>query len=194
MAHDCARGQAALASDAGECRFLTGQAREEAGHALVFQAAIAWFAPRHLGDAPFLPAMQEYRSILIDALSREDLLETFLAEQVILEGLGEAVLSRIEEGLVKRTAPFRRLRRILLQQEEAHHGFGRRQLERAIQLGETDAPSLQRRAQRYLMLTEGMVLSLAGQFDSIDEDAAAWAADAWTFLPEWLVETRAHSW
>jgi hypothetical protein len=138
--------------------------------------------------------MQEYRSILIDALSREDLLETFLAEQVILEGLGEAVLSRIEEGLVKRTAPFRRLRRILLQQEEAHHGFGRRQLERAIQLGETDAPSLQRRAQRYLMLTEGMVLSLAGQFDSIDEDAAAWAADAWTFLPEWLVETRAHSW
>lgn len=34
-----------------------------------------------------------------------------LAEQIILEGLGEAILMRIEQGLKRRQAPFGRLRR-----------------------------------------------------------------------------------
>ena len=145
LANKCAKAQAALALDSGSRRFLLSQARQEAAHALVFQGAIGWLAPRHLADAPFLPALEEYRKKLNDALGRQDLLETFLAEQVILEGLGEAILTRIEEGLAKRAAPFGRIRRILLQQEEAHHGFGRRMLERAIADDRTDAEALRRR-------------------------------------------------
>lgn len=192
LANECAKAQAALAPDAGSRRFLISQARQEAAHALVFQGAIAWIAPRHLGDAPFLPALEEYRAILNDALVRKDLLETFLAEQVILEGLGEAILTRIEEGLAKRTAPFGRLRRILLLQEEAHHGFGRRMLERAMAEGRIDAEMLRRRAQDYLALTDQMVLTLSDLFESIAEDPTAWAQDVRKFLPEWLVETRVH--
>ena len=192
LANECAKAQAALALDAGSRRFLMSQARQEAAHALVFQGAIAWLAPRHLGDTPFLPALEEYRKILNDALVRQDLLETFLAEQVILEGLGEAILTRIEEGLVKRAAPFGRLRRILLQQEDAHHGFGRRMLERAMAEGQIDAETLRRRAQDYLALTDQMVLTLSDLFESIAEDPTAWAQDVQKFLPEWLVETRTH--
>jgi hypothetical protein len=192
LANECAKVQAALAPDSGSRRFLLNQARQEAAHALVFQGAIAWIAPRHLGDAPFLPALEEYRTILDDALVRKDLLETFLAEQVILEGLGEAILTRIEEGLVKRAAPFGRLRRMLLLQEEAHHGFGRRMLERAMAEGWIDAVTLRRRAQMYLALTDQMVLTLSDLFESIDEDPTAWAHDVRKFLPEWLVETRVH--
>lgn len=186
MANGCAKAQAALAPEAGARRFLLSQARQEAMHALVFQGAIAWLAPKHLGDAPFLPALEEYRKILNDALDRQDLLETFLAEQVILEGLGEAILTRIEQGLAKRHAPFSRLRRILLRQEEVHHGFGRRQLERASERGEVDQTHLRQRAQHYLALTDAMVLTLRDLFDTIDEDAAAWAADVRTYLPNWL--------
>lgn len=192
LANECAKAQAALALDAGSRRFLMSQARQEAAHALVFQGAIAWLAPRHLGDTPFLPALEEYRKILNDALVRQDLLETFLAEQVILEGLGEAILTRIEEGLVKRAAPFGRLRRILLQQEDAHHGFGRRMLERAMAEGQIDAETLRRRAQDYLALTDQIVLTLSDLFESIAEDPTVWAQDAQKFLPEWLVETRTH--
>jgi hypothetical protein len=186
MANACAKAQAALAQDSGARRFLLSQARQESAHAVVFQGAIAWLAPRHLGDVPFLPALEEYRELLDNSLARRDLIETFLAEQVILEGLGEAILTRIEEGLDKRSAPFGRLRRILLQQEEAHHGFGRRQLERAIERGETDREALRGRAQRYLALTDAMVLTLCDLFDSIHEDANAWAKDVRKFLPEWL--------
>ncbi len=187
MAHDCAKAQAGLSDDDGTRKFLLSQAKQEAMHARVFQVAVAWLAPKHLGDAPFLPALEEYRAILDEALARRDLTETFLAEQVVLEGLGEAILTRIEQGLAKRAAPFGRLRRVLLHQEEAHHGFGRRQLERAIERGETDVTDLNQRAQRYLALTDGMVFTLCDLFDSIDEDATAWAQDVRTFLPDWCV-------
>ncbi len=188
LANVCAKTQAVLTSEPGSRRFLISQARQEAAHALVFQGAIAWLAPRHLGAAPFLPALEEYRKILNDALARQDLLETFLAEQVILEGLGEAILTRIEEGLIKRAAPFVRLRRVLLQQEEAHHGFGRRMLERAMTEDRIDAETLCRRAQDYLALTDQMVLALSDLFESIAEDPTAWAQDVRKFLPQWLKE------
>jgi hypothetical protein len=188
LANECAKAQAALAPDSGSRSFLLSQARQEAAHALVFQGAIAWLAPRHLGNAPFLPALEEYRKLLDHALARKDLIETFLAEQVILEGLGEAILTRTEEGLVKRAAPFGRLRRRLLQQEEAHHGFGRRMLERAMAEGRIDAETLRRRAQDYLALTDRMVLTLSDLFESIAEVPTAWAQDVRKFLPEWLVE------
>jgi hypothetical protein len=188
MANECAKAQASLAPDSGSRRFLLSQARQEAGHAVVFQGAIAWLAPRHLGGTPFLPALEEYRQKLNDALARQDLLETFLAEQVILEGLGEAILTRIEEGLAKRAAPFGRLRRILLQQEEAHHGFGRRMIEQAMAEGRTDAETLRLRAQDYLALTDQIVLTLSDLFESIAEDPTAWAQDVRKFLPLWLTE------
>lgn len=191
LANECAKAQAALAMDSGSRRFLLSQARQEAAHALVFQGAIAWLAPRHLGDAPFLPAIEEYRRILNDALARQDLLDTLLAEQVILEGLGEVILTRIEEGLIKRAAPFGRLRRILLQQEEAHHGFGRRMLERAMAEGRIDAETLRRRAQDYLALTDRMILTVSDLFESIAEDPTVWAQDVQKFLPPWLTEVAA---
>ena len=103
----------------------------------------------------------------------------------MLEGLGEAILTRIEQGLVKRAAPFGPLRRILLKQEEAHHGFGRRELDQAIGRSETDVTDLRQRAQRYLALTDAMVLTLCDLFDSIDEESTAWAHDVRTFLPVW---------
>lgn len=188
LASDCAKAQAALVSDSEPRRFLLSQARQETAHAIVFQGAIAWLAPKHLGDAPFLPPLEEYRRLVSDALARQDVLETFLAEQVILEGLGEAILSRIEDGLVKRAAPFGRLRRVLLQQEEAHHGFGRRVLERAMLAAQIDAETVRHLAQNYLALTDQMVLTLSGLFESIAEDPTAWAHDVRKFLPKWLRE------
>lgn len=190
LAHDCARAQSALAwetrRDSGMSRFLLGQARQEGYHAVAFQGAIAWLAPRHLGACPLLEPLERYRVLLEAALRRGDFAETLLAEQIILEGLGEAILKRIEAGLVKRNAPFGRLRRILLRQEEAHHGFGCRALERALARGETSQDALRACASEYLALADAMVATLADLFDDLREDAAAWAADARAYLPAWL--------
>jgi hypothetical protein len=187
LAHDCAFAQSALAPQRGMQRFLASQARQESAHAWVFHGAIAWLAPRHIGDSPFLPALEQYRALLEDALQRRDMPETLMAEQLILEGLGEAILGRIEEGLVKRDAPFGSLRRVLLAQEEAHHDFGRRMLDRAFAAGATSPDALRVRAQEYLALTDRMVSTLGDLFESIDEDPKLYMERAKSYLPAWLI-------
>lgn len=192
LAHDCAKAQVSLVDADPDRRFLVGQARQEAMHALVFQGAIAWLAPTQMGDCPLLPPLEAYRIRLMDAVKRKRLLETFVAEQVILEGVGEALLSRIEAGLVKRGAPFGRVRRILLLQEEAHAGFGRRHLDRAIASGRASASSLRSCAQDYLELAMAMVTTLGDLFDDLHEDATVWASDITNYVPDWLVTDEAH--
>jgi hypothetical protein len=191
LAHDCAKAQAGLAAEArlpaGASQFLLSQARQEAGHALVFQGAIAWLAPRRLGSSPLLRPLERYRAKLTTAIQRKDFAETLMAEQIILEGLGEAILRRIEAGLARRDAPFSRLRRILLHQEEAHHAFGERMLRRAFEAGMASPADLRERAQDYLALAQEMVMTLTDLFADIEEDASAWASDARSFLPDWLV-------
>ncbi len=187
LAHDCARAQAALAPLPGMRRFLLSQARQEASHSLVFQGAILWLAPRTLGTGPLLPALTRYRVLIEEAIARKNFLETVLAEQVILEGLGEAILGRIEEGLVTRAAPFGRLRRILLRQEEAHHRFGERLLERAMAAGETSVDALRDQGQEYMALIDEMVGTLGDLFESIDEHPERYLSQAKRTWPAWLV-------
>lgn len=186
LARDCAKAQAAMAPEAGMRRFLLGQARQEGYHAVVFQGAIAWLAPRQLGSCPMLLPLERYRVLIEEAIHQGNLAETLLAEQIILEGLGEAILKRIEAGLFKRNAPFGRLRRILLHQEEAHHGFGHRALERAMASGRTSTEALRPRGQEYLALTDAMVSAVSDLFESIDEDPSAWESDAKSYVPTWL--------
>ncbi len=190
LAHDCAKAQAALAPEKGMRRFLLGQARQEAFHAVAFQGAIAWLAPRHLGTSPFLEPLDRYRELIQGAIARRDFAETLLAEQIILEGVGEAILHRIESGLAKRNAPFRRLRQILLHQEEAHHGFGVRVLERTVARGEVSIEQLQNCLSKYLALTTCMIFTVRDLFDEISEDATAYAADVQTYVPAWLTSPR----
>ena len=186
LARDCAAWQAELAPDPGMKRFLLSQSRQEAAHALVFHGAIAWLSPKHLGTGPLLPSLEDYRRRLEAAVARRDWAETLLAEQIILEGLGEAILKRVELGLAKRDAPFGRLRRILIHQEEAHYAFGCRALERAIVTGETDQDALRPPALEYVALIEAMVATLHDLFESLDEDPTAWTEDAKGYLPTWL--------
>ena len=188
LAHECAKAQTAIAPDNNMRRFLLGQARQEAFHDIVFQGAVAWLAPRHLGSCPLLAPLEHYRALIMAAIQAGNFAETILAEQIILEGLGEAILKRLEAGLLKRGAGFSRLRCILLHQEEAHHDFGRRTLERAITTGETSPDALRPRAQEYLALTDAMIASLGDLFESINEDPSAYVSDARSYLPSWLMQ------
>lgn len=187
LARDCAARQAVLAQSDGLRRFLLGQARQESCHAWVFKGAIAWLSTRRLGRCPLLPPLDQYRSQLQDALDAGRFAESLLAEQIILEGLGKAILKRVETGLTKRGAPFASLRRILIQQEEAHHEFGHRILERLLAQDSGLFEVLRARAQNYLALMEAMVTTLKALFELLDEDPEAYATDAKRSLPGWLL-------
>ncbi|MBA3964230.1 MAG: long-chain fatty aldehyde decarbonylase [Nitrospirales bacterium] len=188
LAHDCAKGQATLVREPGMQRFLAGQAKQEGRHAVVFQWAIRWLAPRGPQSLVISDQMNQYRRLLTSALTRGDVVESLLAEQIILEGLGQAILQRLETGLLKRDAPFRKLRQILLQQEEAHHGFGLRTIKRMVADGHTSIDHMREVAPTYLELGKSMLFSAQDSFHSIQEDPQEYWKDFQRGLPVWLQE------
>ena len=182
LASDCARAQAQLAPDSGMRRFLRSQARQESYHAIVFQANIAWLAPRHLGTCPLLPPLGRYRALIEDAI-RRDLAEIWWRNR---HHGGWVKRPRAHRGgLAKRNAPFKRLRRNYCNRRSAPR-LRCRTLDRMFAAGVTSPEVLWDRGQDYLALTHAMVATLADLFTSIEEDATAWAADVGRYVPKWL--------
>lgn len=131
-------------------------------------------------------SLERYRALIRAALKRKNFYETLVGEQLILEGLGEMILRRIHGGLIMRKAGFERLTRRLLLQEETHHAFGCRLLERAISVGDVCAEALKLPSLEYLYLLDAMLLSLADLFEFFDEDPSAYGAEVRRELPVWL--------
>ena len=98
LAHDCAKAQVSLASERGMQTFLAGQSRQEGYHALAFQGAIRCLTPQSHHPSPMSEHMKTYRDLLEAAIARRDFAETLLAEQIILEGLGEAILKKLRRA------------------------------------------------------------------------------------------------
>ena len=186
VAHICSKAQTFIAPDPGMQRFLNEQARQESFHAMAFHTAIDWIAPKHLGPSPFSKPFTQYRQLIESALGRGDFYETIVAEQVILEGLGEVTLKKLERGLIKRQAPFQRLRRIFLHQEEAHHGFGNRVLERALLRQDISLDDLRERAQNYITVAETMITTGQDMLIEITEDSDWYLTEFHKTLPDWM--------
>lgn len=190
VAHHCALGQASVVEHVATRRFLLAQSRQEAFHACVFQSAMHWLAPRGITNEAAARPIARYQALLRDAIRRRDFVETVLAQQVILEGLGEVVLSSISAGIAQRGLGFARLRRTLLTQEHAHHTFGLRQLHQLTAADGTLVVALRERGLEYLALTDDILAVLADLFEVFDEDPAAYASAARRRLPNWITETR----
>ena len=186
LAHDCAKAQVTLAPERRMQTFLSSQARQEGCHALLFQGAIRWLSPRSRHSTPLSKNMIAYRNLLEDAIARQDFAETLLAEQIILEGLGEAILKKIEAGFVKRGAPFQRLRRMLIHQEEAHHQFGLRVLSKMLERDEESHDTLRDRTQSYLPLAKNLLFSAQDAFYALDENPQEYWDVFYDHLPSWL--------
>ena len=186
LAHDCAQAQISLAPEEGMQTFLAGQARQERYHAIAFQGAVRWLTPKPHQPSPVSDHMKQYRQLLEAAIVRQDFAETLLAEQIILEGLGEAILKKLEAGLVKRGAPFSRLRRMLIHQEKAHHQFGFRVLSKMIEREEETPDSLRQRIQKYLPLAKTLLFSTQDAFYSLNEDPQEYWDEFHRNLPAWL--------
>ena len=188
LAHDCAIQQVALSSNDGMRHFFMSQARQEFFHARTFRMAARWLGTKHIGASPYTHTLRQFRVQLEQAYCRGDFLTTVVAEQVILEGMGEVMLKKLDHGLMKRQAAFQKLRQVLLLQEEAHHGFGLRVLERAIIHQEISVTAIREQAQPFVQLAERLVLSLADLLYSIDEDPHWYLKEFHQHLPAWLGE------
>lgn len=184
LARDMAARQARLAATPELRRFFAAQSRQEAFHAAVFQNAESWLAPR--GVRPPAPEpLANYRACIESALARSDLAESLLALQVLFETLGDAVLQAVDTGIERRGGGFARLRRVLRAQEQAHHTFGVRALDRLFADSNASTVRLRERADVYLDLIDRMFRDLADLFADFDENPADYRRLLHNRLPVW---------
>ena len=188
LAHDCARRQASLLDDRRAQRFLQTQARQESAHALLFRGAADWLAPKQWFTTP--PALRDFGDSLQRALSRNDLTESLVASQIVLEGLGEQILTRLNHGMDNHGIGFSRQRKLLLRQEQGHYAFGLRTLEQRLQTEYTRIEHVHELADGYIRLIQRISAEMADVFAALDENAADYTDGLIAGLPAWLDPSR----
>ena len=191
MAHDCARRQAELVDDRRSQRFLKVQAQQERVHRILFDRAADLMAPKQKRVVP--PAMLEFEQRLQRALARADLTESLVASQVVLEGLGEQILERLNRGMDKQGIGLSRQRRMLLRQEQGHFAFGQRLLLQRLQAGQASIEQVQELAGSYLLLVTAMVAEMTEVFAVLDEDAGEYTDGLIAALPSWLLPAETNA-
>lgn len=186
VAARAAAAQARLAEDPALGRFLARQARQERFHARAFAAAVRWVRPKGSGPVPGAAAMEAYAGLLESAVARGDAAEALLGNQLVLEALGRVELEKLDAGLERRGLGFRRLRRTILLQEQAHHETGAAALEALIGGNDARREALARRAGVYCGLVEEIFGDAAPLFEFFDQDVAGHRRRFEELLPTWL--------
>lgn len=167
LAEHVAGIEARLAPNAREARFFRAQARHERLHALTFHRVQRVLLP----SSPAADAVYEPFRRRVDAAAQAGLyLECVLATQVILENVGERLLGELDAALTCRGVGFQRLRRLFIEQEAAHHAFGRALIRDALSKGYWSGAALLSKAEPYLAEVASWLTGEAAMADSFTFD------------------------
>lgn len=178
VAHHCALKQAEICSDTNMKRFFIKQSRQEKFHATIFQSAIMWLTPKGV-RCPAQKPMENYHNILRSATDNNDLLSSVIGLQVILEGMGDVVLSRFNHGINQRDIGYKKIRQAIIEQEDLHHEFGLRYIETH------DTTSIpETHTEHYLSLISDMFISFETLLEFFDEDGGNYLTEFNNNLPD----------
>lgn len=168
-------------------RFLGVQARQEATHASFYRRAADWLTPGHNYSIP--GSLRRYGTRLQQALNRNDLCDSLTGSQIVLEGFGEQIITRLNRGMDNHGVGFKRLRRILLRQEQSHYAFGLRMLRQQADSTPAAGRRIPELAADYLQQVNAMVHEMSDVFVSLDEDPDEYCSDLLDSLPGWIRPT-----
>lgn len=186
LAQRAARRQADIAPNRKARGFLLVQSRQEAFHALLFEGAANWLAPRaNLPDSTGI-ALERLAGRIKADLDAGDFAASLVGVQIIFEGVGAVALAKLDAGLIPGAGRFAPVHRLLLRHEEAHHAFGVRTLERMLASGDADESTLREASVEYLALNRSLVAASAEMFADFDADAAEYVVRVHASLPACL--------
>ncbi|MGB5718492.1 MAG: hypothetical protein WBN81_15530 [Gammaproteobacteria bacterium] len=184
LAHNCARQQLHWIDDTRAQRFLKTQARQEASHATFYRCAAEWLMPGHHYQPP--ASLRQYGKRLQRALDNNDLCDSLTGSQIVLEGFGEQIISRLNRGMDNHGIGFRRIRQLLLRQEQSHYAFGLRMLQQQTASEAANAGRIQTLAADYLQQVQRIMEEMSDVFVSLDEDPGEYCNDLLDNLPDWI--------
>ena len=183
IAHDCALQQARM-KVANSNQFFLRQAQQEQHHAKVFNRVILCITPR--GPKRVSPTLQRFRTRIEHACRRNDLVETLVGQQIVLEGFGGLVLEKIDRKFDQRKLGFKRIRKILLHQERGHQAYGEKMIDRLITSGAAPVKHIRNLGLEYLALVDCVLDDLQPVFDVVGADAIQYKKELRMNLPVWL--------
>lgn len=186
IANGCAHWQAATTTDARARRFFRSQARQEHFHAQLFKGAALWLAPKVSPDECRSAALDSYQNRLGAAMSEHRWTEVLIGQQIVLENLGEFVLTRLDAEIGRRGLGFERLRRTVLRQEQAHHAFGLRLIRAELKGQRSNSAGLDILAGGYAELADDVLVEVSPLLEDLDEDADIYRREVREGLPHWI--------
>lgn len=178
ISRDVALCQVSLAPEPKLRRCLEQQARQEAHHARVFEAALRIVSPRVRTSERLNRALAAYRARLDADLDLGRLGESIVGLQCVFEALGEVVLCPVQGGIAMFASRFVPLRGALLQQERMHRRFGCRWLRRLLAADEAAGPRLAYAYREYVEYGEEVLAASVEIFDAFPLDQRRFASDA----------------
>lgn len=169
IARDGARAQAGIAPDRVSRRFLLRQSRQEGFHAVLFDRLARTLDSEDnvVREADIPASLVRIRTALAEAIAGRNYTDAIVIQHVALEGLGHAVLERLDEELPAFGEHFGRLRRLILAQEDAHYAFGARML-----VSQRHDGHVIRLTRRMLDEAESLLIAIAPQFHALGGDVA----------------------
>jgi hypothetical protein len=191
LAFDCASKQSMIFDDRISRRFLKAQARQEALHAKIFKAGIGILTPRGIGEPLAKKQMNEYRRLLEANLEHGHRAESLLGMQIIFEGLGDITLTRISDGFPTRGLAFRRVRHLIVGQEDAHHSFGLRRFQQELGSTNRDINKLIHQSQLHLEVLDTILIAIRSFFEYFEEDAGEYLGELIAMMPDNLSRSAA---
>jgi len=186
VAHNCALKQANYTNHKGSRKFLLSQARQENYHRVLFDKAVLTLTPRGAKPTLATKPMLKYQALLDDAIAKNQYAETLLGQQVILEGLGEVVLENIDKGMSNRMFGFKKIRRIILKQEQAHHDFGVRRLTDWVYTDKDRMNAISQKTYDYLDLIQEILDDFHDVFEYFGYNSEVYYDEVKSKLPDWI--------
>ena len=187
IAQHCASQQSKQTKHKGSRRFLLSQARQENYHRFLFDKAVLTLTPKGTKSVFATKPMLSYQKLLDEAIVKNQYAETLLGQQVILEGLGEVVLENVDKGMSNRMFGFKKIRRIILKQEHAHHEFGLRRLNNWAGTNQDRINAISARTSDYLDLVHEILDNFHETFEYFGYDSEVYFTNVKNKLPSWIV-------
>ena len=172
IASTCAIQQSKLATPPTMRRFFITQARQERQHAFLFQYGAKWLMPKKSYTAQAIKSFDSFEKKLSTALKKNHLTESIIAQQIILEGLGEITLEKISASMENRGLGLRRIRNMILKQERAHHHFGSKQVQTLLKNPDININILRQHCNEYLQIVQELLYEEQSLFEYFNQNTS----------------------
>lgn len=187
LAYDCALEQSKIIESKKSQRFLKVQALQEFMHAKFYNKAIDHIDSR---NKRYLPkSLIIYADRLRQAMVNKDVTDYLVGSQVVLEGFGEQLLLNLNIGLDKHDVGFKRIRKLIIRQEQSHHAFGIRALKSQLEEGKVKSERIGTLMSEYLYHVQCIINEMEEVFYYFDERPEDYYEPLIAELPDWLKGT-----